>query len=273
MTSRVEQGKRAGKQARDSKTLETGARAGILAYGVVHLLIAWLALQVAWTHDSQSTDQQGAINAVAQGPLGSVLLWVAGLGLAALAIWQLTEAVWGHTHHDGLRRLASCLGSAGRAVVYALLGYTAISTAAGSSGGGSSEEGITAQVMKETAGRTLVIIVAIGVLAVAGRQFYNAYSKKFTDQMESQAVSGDSGTLVVRLGQVGFAAKGFAIAGVGALLGWAAITFDPKKAGSLDDALSQLLDQPYGRWLVSLAALGFAAFGLYCFAWARYFRR
>ena len=35
-------------RAGDSASLEVLARGGLVAYGVVHLLISWLALQLAW---------------------------------------------------------------------------------------------------------------------------------------------------------------------------------------------------------------------------------
>ena len=35
-------------QAGDSASLEWLARAGLIAYGVVHLLVGWLAVQIAW---------------------------------------------------------------------------------------------------------------------------------------------------------------------------------------------------------------------------------
>ena len=35
-------------QAGDSASLEWLARGGLVAYGVVHLLVGWLALQIAW---------------------------------------------------------------------------------------------------------------------------------------------------------------------------------------------------------------------------------
>lgn len=265
-------GRRAGQDARHSSTLQYGARAGLVAYGVVHLLIAWLALQVAWTHDSASTDQAGALNTVAREPLGSILLWVAGLGLFALVAWQLAEAALGHTDEDGAKRVLSRLSSAGRAAVYAALAWSAIATAAGSSGG-SSEEGVTTRIMALPGGQVLVVLVAVVILVVAGALAYQAISKDFTEHLEPGATHGDHGTAVVRLGQVGYAAKALVIAAVGLLFGWAAITFDPQHAGSIDDVLSQLLDQPYGKYLVTIAAVGLAAFGVYCLAWARWFRR
>ena len=34
--------------AGDSASLELLARVGLIAYGIVHLLVGWLALQIAW---------------------------------------------------------------------------------------------------------------------------------------------------------------------------------------------------------------------------------
>ena len=65
------------------------------------------------------------------------------------------------------------------------------------------------------------------------------------------------------------AAKGVALAVVAGLFGYAAASADPKKAGGLDEALHTVGSQPLGSVLLTLLALGFAAFGLYCFVWAR----
>ncbi len=69
---------------------------------------------------------------------------------------------------------------------------------------------------------------------------------------------------------MGFAAKGVALAVVGLLLGYAAITFDPEKARGLDGALHTIAGQPFGQYLLTAVALGFVAFGLFAFAQSRY---
>jgi hypothetical protein len=63
--------------------------------------------------------------------------------------------------------------------------------------------------------------------------------------------------------------KGVALGIIGLLFGWAALTHDPKKAGGMDAALSAVRGQPFGAVLLFVMALGLAAFGLYCFVWAR----
>lgn len=71
-------------QAGDSAALEALARFGLIAYGVVYLLIGWLALQLAWGASSKSADPSGALRTVADQPLGKFLLW-----LVAVAWWGL----------------------------------------------------------------------------------------------------------------------------------------------------------------------------------------
>ena len=57
-------------QAGDSTSLEGLARVGLIAYGVVHLLIGWLALQIAWgASASKSADTSGALRTLARSAL------------------------------------------------------------------------------------------------------------------------------------------------------------------------------------------------------------
>ncbi len=82
-------------KAADSKPLELVARAGLIAYGVVHLLIGWIALRLAWGERQEEADQSGALQALAQQPFGPVLLWCVAVCLVALAAWQASRAIWG----------------------------------------------------------------------------------------------------------------------------------------------------------------------------------
>ncbi|MFD1048706.1 DUF1206 domain-containing protein, partial [Kibdelosporangium lantanae] len=90
---------------------------GMACYGVVHLLVAWLAIQVVFG-SSQQTDQKGAVGALAQTPVGPVLLWALAVGLFAYALWQLFMVVSGYGWIPKKRkRTVRKLGSASRGVV------------------------------------------------------------------------------------------------------------------------------------------------------------
>ena len=95
-------------------------------------------------------------------------------------------------------------------------------------------------------------------------QVVRGVKQKFTEDLES-GVS----PLVRRLGTVGYAAKGVSLAVVGLLFGYAALTYDPKKAGGMDAALTTIREQPFGTVLLVVIAAGIACFGVFCFFWAR----
>src|SRR3954466_1034493 len=86
------------RQAAGSEPVRIGARIGLVAYGITHLLIAWLALQVAFGTGSGRTDQTGAFQTIAGEPFGRVLLWVLVVGFVAVALWRLGQAVFGFSY-------------------------------------------------------------------------------------------------------------------------------------------------------------------------------
>jgi hypothetical protein len=77
-------------------------------------------------------------------------------------------------------------------------------------------------------------------------------------------------TVSRRLGVAGYVAKGVAYGIAGLLVLTAAINYDPEQARGLDGALHALREQSYGGILLTLVALGIAAFGVYCFVQAKY---
>jgi hypothetical protein len=241
----------------------------LASYGVVHLLIAWLALQLAFGDSSGAANQRGAMRQLAQQSFGKPLLWVIALGFVALAIWQAFDAVWGHRKHDGAKRTFKRVGSAGKVVLYLVLAYTAVKTAVGSSSSSSSKDGMTATVMSWPLGQVIVGLGGLAIVAVGGYLVSRAVRKSFENDLQPQATSGATGTTVVRLGQIGYTAKGVALAIVGLLFIWAAVTYDPKKAGGLDAALHRLVAQPFGPWLLAVVAVGIGCFGVFCFFWAK----
>ncbi|MBM9467182.1 DUF1206 domain-containing protein [Nakamurella sp. YIM 132084] len=236
---------------------------GLVAYGVVHLLIAWIALQIARDlggGEQQEASQQGALAELSGNPVGAVLLWVIGVGFAVLTVWQVLEAGWGH-RDKGDRRTGKRLSSAGRAVLYVALCVTSVTTVLrGPRSGDQQQEDWTARLLGVTAGRVLVVAVGVAVLAVGVRQVVKGVRRSFTEDLR-----GGVDRRVITLGAVGYVAKGIVIAVVGVLFGSAAITADPERAGGLDDALRTLQEAPAGTWLLTAMALGLAAFGVLLF--------
>jgi hypothetical protein len=96
--------------------------------------------------------------------------------------------------------------------------------------------------------------------------------QSFREEIDISSMSPAARKGVARLGQVGYVAKGLALVVVGSLLSYATLTFDRQKAQGLDGALQTILAQPFGRFLLTVVALGLVAFGLFAMLQSRYRR-
>ena len=260
-------------QVGDSQSLEMVARVGLVAYGVVHLLIGWLALQIAWGAASESADSSGALTTLANQPFGKVLLWLVAVGLVALALWQASEVIWGYRNLDGAKRVRKQVTSAAKAVVFAALGVSAVLVALGSGSSSSqSQEQATTGVLAWPGGQVIVVLTGLIIIGVGVAGVVKGVKKSFSEEIDTSSMSPTARKGVARLGQVGYIAKGVALGVVGGLLSYAALTFDRQQGQGLDGALQTILAQPFGRFLLTAVALGFAAFGVFAILQSRYRR-
>jgi len=115
MSSLPSQAHGAASRTANSTWLEHLTRGGLVGYGIIHLLFAWLILQIAFDGSATDGDQSGALHKLAEEPFGTFLIVVIIVGLIAMAIWQLLEAAVGHRAERGRHRLYERIVSAGRA--------------------------------------------------------------------------------------------------------------------------------------------------------------
>jgi drug/metabolite transporter (DMT)-like permease len=76
--------------------------------------------------------------------------------------------------------------------------------------------------------------------------------------------------VVKLLGTIGTIARGLVFALAGVLVIEAAITHRASQSGGIDKALLTLRNQPFGEFLMLLAALGLVVFGIYGLCEARW---
>lgn len=262
-----------GRQADGSKAFDHAVRVGLIAYGIVHLLIAWVAIQLAFGDNQGSASSDGALSTMAKTPVGGVLLYVVAAGFAALVIWQLMEAIGGDRDEEGKKRLFKRLGHASKAVLYGALGWSALKIAMGGGSDGGGTDTITAKIMAMPGGQLLVGLVGLAVFAYGAGLIYRGLSESFMDKLKAKGRVGDTGKAFVLFGKTGYVSKGLALLVVAGLFLWAAWTHDPKKSGGLDQALHKVLEQPFGMPMLVALGAGIACYGLFAFAWARHLDR
>jgi hypothetical protein len=271
MTSAAQSANTNAKQAARSRPVKIAARVGILAYGITHLLIGALALQVAFGQGGEQADQTGAFQALAQQPYGPPLLWVLAIGFVAAAVWRAELAIWGYSYvSERAKYLRKKIVSGVKAVIFVALAILSATTAAGGGSGGGQQQA-TAGVFGLPGGQFLVGLIGLVVLAVGVVKVVEGYQKKFLEEMDAPS-DHRARTVLERVGQVGNIAKGVSIGLIGVLLVVAAIRFRPEEATGLDAALKGLAAQPYGPYLLIAVALGLMSYGVFCFFDARYHR-
>jgi hypothetical protein len=251
--------------AGDHPVVEWGARLGYVAVGLIHLVIAWIALKVAWGFGggSKKADTSGALSTRSSSGTGAVLLWACAVGFLLLAVWQVTEAA------VRFQDTGDRVKAASKAVLYVFFAWTTFKVLTGGSAGSSEKqtEDFTAGLMGSPGGRLLVGVVGLVVLGIAVYHVHKGWKKKFLEDLREHP-----GDWAVTAGRVGSVAKGVALVVVGFFFLVAAVQADPDKAQGLDGALKTVKDQPFGPFLLTLVAAGIAAYGVYSFARSRYAR-
>jgi hypothetical protein len=260
-------------QAGNSASLEVAARVGLIAFGLVHLLVGWLALLIAWGVAAGSADNSGALQTLADQPFGQIMLWLVAFGMTALALWQTSEAIWGYRRLDGASRVRMQVASGAKAVISAALGASAVSVALGAGSSSSeSQEQATTGVLGWPGGQIIVVATGLIIIGVGVASVIKGARRSFDEEIDTASLPPAIRKGVGGLGQAGYVAKGLALGVVGGLLSYAALTSDRQQGQGLDGALQQILAQPFGRFLLTAVAIGFAAFGLFAMLQARYRR-
>jgi hypothetical protein len=263
------------REVTDHPVLTHVARVGLIAYGVMHFLIGYLAIRLAWGLRGADADQTGALQTVADGPGGSVLLWTIGLGMLALALWQAGEVLlWWRGLLDPAHRMRTafvCVRCLAKALAYAVLGVTALLFAVGLEYEADERlRELTGDTLDIPGGAVLVGGVAVAVIAVGLYTLVRGLTGGFMKDIDLPAAPDRWEPLIEGIGRVGYVAKGIAVALVGALLWRAATSADVSTATGLDGALAAVAGVAAGPWLLTAIGAGFAAFGLYALARARY---
>lgn len=255
--------RRAASTAANSRPLRTLARAGYAASALVHMLLGYLAIRVAFHHAAES-DQSGALAQIAKLPGGTAILWLTVTGLAALGLWYLVEAGLG-IGSAWKRRWLRGLTMVAKAGAYLALAFTALSFAQGH-GTDSKDSTLHASgtILALPGGPLLLGLIGLAAFGVGVYFIYKGARQKFRDDI--RVPSGRLLRPLLALGIGGYIAKGIAICIAGVLFVVAAVEVDPSNASGLDGALKSLAAVPFGAVLLIVVGVGLIGYGVYTLA-------
>ncbi|MFD3538419.1 DUF1206 domain-containing protein [Streptomyces sp. NPDC058662] len=269
------QAKTRGQRVADSRAMEVASRVGLCARGVIYVLVGLLAVRIGFGGGSdKEADRSGAVRTIGEQSYGQVLLWALVVGLAAMALWRLSEAAFGQATEGG-DKWTRRLGSLGLAVFYLVICIGVVQTAlvggsGGARGGDESSKDYTARVLEWPYGRVLVgvfgaVLAIVGVVIVV-----RSLMRKFEKNLRTERMSQTTRRIVAALGIIGGVACGVVAVATGLFVLLAAVRFDASEAKGLDETLRSFADTPAGPVLLIAAAVGLLLFGLYSFCEARW---
>ncbi|MGY1581360.1 DUF1206 domain-containing protein [Streptomyces sp. MN13] len=262
------------RRAANGSVVDAGARWGLVARGTIYLLIGLLALRIAHGGGARQADSSGAVQELARQPFGEALVWAIGVGLIGMALWRLSEVLFGASGPDGRKASKRAL-NAGRCVFYGFVASSVLSFVTSSKndeGSDATSRDLTARTLELPLGRWLVGIAGLVVLGVGVGIGVRAVRRTFHKHLKRAHMSRRVRRVVDVLGVTGGVARGLVYTAAGVFVVIAAVDYDPDRAKGLDGTLRALADAPAGPWLLSLVALGLAVFGLFSVALARYRR-
>lgn len=252
------------------------ARAGLVAKGVSYALVGVLAAALAIQGAGKATSREGALAVLADETYGAAVLVALGLGFAAYAAWRLVQAIFDRDGEGSdSKGIAKRAGYLGRAVVYGGLAYAAFEMLDGTGDGTSQNRearAATAHVLDWPAGRWLVGLAALALVAVG---FFNAFrglTQKFEEKWDTSRMSDAARRWVGRLSALGLLARFVVFGLIGAFLLRAAYQYDPSEAIGLDGALQKVAQAAYGPVLLGIVSVGLLCYAIFCLAEARYRR-
>lgn len=244
------------------RRLETFARTGWFARGIVYCLLAWIALSGSSADDPSP---QAVFRSVRDMPAGSILLALLAMGLALYGCYRLYGAALdSESKGTGPKGIAVRVGYAASGIAHFILAWAALRLASGGGAEEGREREAAAMLLDLPLGGLLLGLVGAAFLAAAAQQGVKAWTTEFAKHLDAAAPA-----WAVPVGRVGLAARAVVFAVIGISLvrgGWFGAAGEVRGLG---DALSALTDNPP---LYLLVAAGLFLFGVHSFVEARWRR-
>ncbi len=242
------------------------ARIGYVAKGLVFLAIGLLSLLALFGFaEGRVTGSGGAIHVLGRQAPGRVGFGLLVGGLAAHIFWRVYQAL---VDPDGKGRSPLALikrtGFLISAGFYTSMMLVALGALTGMAGSGSGWRNAGENMVGHSAGRVLLGVIGVGLIATAGYQLYRAWSQPYRKRWTTAMGIGYLHLPAAWLSAYGIAIRG----GLFFLLGWQLM-----RAGWFASS-DEIIDVATALWLISreswgdlglgVIATGLICYGVYC---------
>lgn len=250
------------------------ARVGLISVSVSFALVGVLAfMQALQERGGAKTDRQGALARIADTPWGPSTLVVVALGFAAYATWRLVLAFTGEQIEDREEKSAlSRAGNAARGVFYSALAVGTIRLLFDPSSGGSEKatEKQAGSVLDWPGGAYIIGAIGLGFFGAAAFNGYRALTKKYEEKLKMWDIPKERSRMVTVVAGFGLLTRMLMFGIIGWFLLQTALTDDADRVMGMSGALRKVSNQPFGRVLLAVVAVGLLAYAAFRALEARY---
>jgi hypothetical protein len=252
----------------DARTLLTWCgKAGYAARGVVYVLVGFLLLWFCFEGGAMPSGSRDALATLTDEPLGGLMLWVVALGLLCYSLWRFVQ---GGGDSDGHGTDLKGLAVRGALIVSGLthlpLAWSAAAMAHGDDGSGGNW---ALEVLRQPFGQWLLGLIGV---TIAGAGIANAWRGWKSRFMKWFSASQYELGILFPICRFGLVARGVVFVIIGLLVIRGAWRMDPSDADGMRSAFAELLQHPFGLYLLILVGLGLLAFAVYSGVESRYRR-
>jgi len=256
--------------AEQREWMESYARFGYFAKGVVYLTIGLTAGWAAW-EGGRPEGSEAALSTIQNQPFGQALLMIVGVGLLGYSCWRFFQAIrdteFKGTDVSGLLQRS---GYAISGLIHLALAFFCAQAvlAGGQASSGEGTQSLVARALNQPFGQMLVGLIGLALIGVGLFRLYTAWSKTFQHRMHLEEMSDHEKAWAVRTGQLGIAARSVVFGLTGFFFLKAAQATDASQAGALRESLMAIQDQ--GTWYLTAMAFGLLAYAVHLVFLAKY---
>lgn len=256
------------------KTVRFLARFGCVSIGMVYCLIGVIALLNLMRITHEEADEEGIMKFVLDIPMGEVILGLMATGLFGYAIWRFYESITDpYEYGKDWKSIMVRLGIASTGIAYGSIGYAAFQELSGGDNGGEKgQQQMVGEILLWDLGPWLIGLAALATLGTAVAQFYYGASNEFTRRLNTESLSEDKENAVFWLGKIGYFARGIILLVICLFFSKAAFFEDPLEIGNTDSAFDFMGEGWAGHTFFVIVALGTISYGLFMFAFSKFYR-
>ncbi|AWX43342.1 uncharacterized protein HME9304_00330 [Flagellimonas maritima] len=246
-----------------SSKKELFARFGIASKGTVYIIVSILTLLSAFNAGGKQSGSRDAIEYIANQSYGTILLSIVALGLLGYVFWRFYQGFYNPKDLDNdtkgiVKRIAYVVSG----IIYGFLCYYAISLILGnssqsSSGGGNSFGSGSSEIVGWIIG---IIIFGKGIYDI-----YQAYSKKYKEDLENTGLSSSAQSTMLKWGRLGYTMRGV----VFVLMAYLTIKANSSNVSGKTDVFSYVQDE-FGSIPLALMAFGLLGYGVFMLVKSKY---